>query len=92
MEIKRYSVPMVVEYNGVEEDPEGEWVRWGDSLVQAAPDLLEALEYYLPLLENCNRYGPEGDAARDSLAGDIGEKARAAIAKATEARNATRGL
>jgi hypothetical protein len=42
--MKRYSVPIAVEYNGVEEDPEGEWVRWDDSLVQAAPELLKALE------------------------------------------------
>jgi hypothetical protein len=54
-----------------------------EELQEINKELLEALEYYLPLLENCNRYGPEGDAARDALAGDIGLKARSAIAKAT---------
>ena len=28
--MKRYSVPIAVEYNGIEEDPEGEWVRYED--------------------------------------------------------------
>jgi len=28
--MRRYSVPITVEYNGIEEDPEGEWVRYED--------------------------------------------------------------
>ena len=28
--MKRYNIPIVIEYNGIEEDPEGEWVKWDD--------------------------------------------------------------
>jgi hypothetical protein len=56
-------------------------VSWGRIAYQR-DELLEVLEYYLPLLENCNRHGPEGDAARDTLAKDLGGKAKAAIAMA----------
>ena len=42
--MKRYSIPMTVEYNGIEEDPEGEWVRYEDveKLVEYVDAILES--------------------------------------------------
>ena len=38
--------------------------------------LEEALTWYESKVSECNRYGPEGDAARDALAKDLGRKAK----------------
>jgi hypothetical protein len=50
---------------------------------QIHKELIETLEYYIPLLEDCNKYGNNGDLARDKLAKDSGNKAKAAITKVT---------
>jgi hypothetical protein len=47
--MKRYTphtLPCVTpdNYTEMRKDPEGEWVKWNDPLVQAAPYMLEALE------------------------------------------------
>ena len=38
--------------------------------------LEEALTWYESKVSECNRHGPEGDAARDALAKDLGRKAK----------------
>ena len=38
--------------------------------------LEEALAWYETKVSDCNRQGPEGDAARDALAKDYGRKAK----------------
>jgi len=40
--------------------------------------LEEALAWYETKVSDCNRQGPEGDAARDALAKDYGRKAKEA--------------
>ena len=40
--------------------------------------LEEALAWYETRVSDCNRQGPEGDAARDALAKDYGRKAKEA--------------
>jgi hypothetical protein len=40
--------------------------------------LEEALTWYESKVSDCNRRGPEGDAARDALAKDLGHKAKEA--------------
>jgi hypothetical protein len=49
---------------------------------QQCAELLEVLEWYEAKISLVNRHDFEGDAARDALAKDYGQKARAAIAKA----------
>jgi hypothetical protein len=72
----RYSIfPDIFFGSLYREDPKGEWVKWNDPLVQAAPDLLEALELYLSQDEIAQGY----DAG---IGGDAEVEARAAIAKA----------
>lgn len=46
--------------------------------------LREALEWYAPHLENCRKIHREGDDARQALAADRGQRARAALAKETK--------
>jgi hypothetical protein len=38
--------------------------------------LEEVLTWYETKVSECNRHGPEGDAARDALAKDLGLKAK----------------
>jgi hypothetical protein len=40
--------------------------------------LEEALDWYETKVSDCNRHGPDGDAARDALAKDRGNKAKEA--------------
>lgn len=40
--------------------------------------LEEALTWYESKVSDCNRHGPEGDAAREALAKDLGRKAKEA--------------
>lgn len=48
--------------------------------LQAEVDRLrEALRWYADKAEDCNRHGSEGDAARDALAKDTGDRARAVL-------------
>lgn len=53
-------------------------------LIAAAPELLEALEWYAAALFDVNRRGPEGDKARASLAWDAGRRAQVALSKAKQ--------
>jgi hypothetical protein len=76
MPIKRYSIPMTVEYNGIEEDKEGDWVRWDDPLVRYAPELLEALQELYHLIDSAH----DGERVFTT---EMQKKAGAAIAKAT---------
>lgn len=46
-----------------------------DALAKA----VEALQWYADQVNNCNRHGPEGGDARDALAKDTGDRARAAL-------------
>lgn len=41
--------------------------------------LVEALRFYEKHISNCNKYGKDGDTARDILAKDSGDKARLAL-------------
>ena len=41
--------------------------------------LRDALEWYEPRLDRCNAYGSDGNTARDALAKDRGNRARAAL-------------
>ena len=52
------------------------------SLIAAAPDLLEALEWYAEKVTNCRKITREGDKARDDLDYDGGRRARIALEKA----------
>jgi hypothetical protein len=52
------------------EDSKGEWVKWNDPLVQAAPELLEALESIV-------------GGSTQRVSAELQTKAQAAIAKAT---------
>jgi hypothetical protein len=52
------------------------------SLIAAAPDLLEALEWYAEKVTNCRKLTREGDKARDDLDYDGGRRARIALEKA----------
>jgi hypothetical protein len=54
------------------EEPEGEWVKWDDPLVQAAPYMLEALEMLAAV-----DFGANGSVELGALL------ARIAIVKAT---------
>jgi hypothetical protein len=54
--MKRYSLPITVEYNGIEEDQEGEWVRYEDVKNEfdkyriehsICEDMVEELQYFL---------------------------------------------
>ena len=52
-------------------------------LIAAAPELLEALEYYAEKVADLNRYGVVIETSLRELELDLGSKARAAITKAT---------
>ena len=41
--------------------------------------LRETLEWYEKKVSDCNRYGSEGDQARNDLAKDVGKRARTAL-------------
>jgi hypothetical protein len=49
-----------------------------DEQKQRIKRLEEALIWYESTVSDCNRHGPEGDAARDALAQDLGRKAKEA--------------
>jgi hypothetical protein len=55
------------------------------ALIAAAPDLLEALEWYGEQARLARLIHSEGDAGRQALASDGGRRAQAIIAKATGA-------
>ncbi len=59
-----------------------EQVAERDHLKEVNADLLEALEWYESKTSLVNRHDSEGDAVRDALAKDYGQKARDAITKA----------
>ena len=65
-------------------DRHGRGIRSANArLIAAAPDLLEALRWYESRLGDVRKITPEGEKARNELDRDFGDKARAAIAKAT---------
>lgn len=49
-----------------------------EELKQRIKRLEDALAWYETKVSDCNRQGPEGDAARDALAKDYGRKAKEA--------------
>ena len=51
-------------------------------LIAAAPELLEALEWYAENVLNCRKITAEGDKARHDLDHDGGKRARMALEKA----------
>lgn len=56
-----------------------ELTRERDRLRAENERMREALEWYGKHVTRCNAYAPDGDAARASLAADIGKRARAAL-------------
>jgi chromosome segregation ATPase len=69
-----------------------DWKRWCEERQQKLDEMAkafsqqqariqrmeEALAWYETKVSDCNRQGPEGDAARDALAKDYGRKAKEA--------------
>jgi len=51
---------------------------YASQLQERIKRLEEALAWYETKVSDCNRQGPEGDAARDALAKDYGRKAKEA--------------
>jgi hypothetical protein len=50
-----------------------------DHLIADRDRLQETLQWYEKIVGECNRRGREGDDARNALAQDIGQRARAAL-------------
>ena len=80
--MKRYTphtLPCVTpdNYTEMRKDPEGEWVKWNDPLVQAAHELLDALK----ACDEAMTWELGGEPL-DTLMIEARKKARAAIAKA----------
>ena len=86
--MKRYSIPMTVEYNGIEEDPEGEWVRYEDVKKEFHKYRIEhsICEDMVEELKEINKELLDALGETVDLIGyyNLTAKARAAIAKATE--------
>ena len=57
-----------------------EWERLKRAEKEAA-EYREALEWYAAKVNDCNRHGPDGNAARDCLAKDTGDCARNILSK-----------
>jgi hypothetical protein len=66
VEIERLTNKVAQLYEGAEEQK------------QRIKRLEEVLTWYETKVSECNRQGPEGDAARDALANDLGRKAKEA--------------